>query len=120
MDLWFSGVLGTSVASIRKPFGTQSGQSGIASAVANAGVPCELWGQHGDWHSRKAQMVYTKSNVESLLSVSMAAMRLPKGSEPAGRSNIVPAGALQSPPVTASVPLWAEDPLDEDEDVRTA
>jgi hypothetical protein len=48
LGLWFSGVLGTSVASFRKQSGTQSGQSGNASAVANAGVPCELWGQHGD------------------------------------------------------------------------
>ena len=47
-------------------------------------------------------------------------MRLPNGSEPAGRSKVVPAGAHQCPPVTASVPLGAEDPLDEDEDVRTA
>ena len=39
LGLWFSGVLGTSVASFRKQFGTQSGRSGNASAVANAGVP---------------------------------------------------------------------------------
>ena len=120
LGLWFSGVLGTSVASFRKQFGTQSGRSGSASAVANAGVPCELWGQHGDWQSKKAHMAYMKSDVDSLLSVSRAAMRLPEGAEPAGRSKIVPAGALQSPPVTASDPPRAEDPLDEDEDVRIA
>jgi hypothetical protein len=117
LGLWFSGVLGTSVASFRKQFGTQSGRSGSASAFANAGVPCELWGQHGDWHSKKAQVVYMKSNVDSLLSVSRATMRLPNGSKPAGRIKVVPAGVHRRPPVTASVPLEVEDPLDEDEDV---
>ncbi len=65
-------------------------------------------------------MVYIKSDVDSLLYVSRAAMRLPKGAEPAGRCKIVLAGALQSPPLTASIPPRAEDPLDEDEDVRIA
>ena len=65
-------------------------------------------------------MVYMISNVDSLLSVSRAATRLPNGSEPAGRIKIVPAGARQRPPVTAPVPPGAEDPLDEVEDVRTA
>ena len=60
-----------------------------------------------------------KSNVDSLLSVSRAAMRLPNGSEPAGRIKVVPAGSRQRPPVTGPVPPEAEDPLDEDEDVRT-
>jgi hypothetical protein len=44
---WSSGVLGTSMASFRKQFGTQSGRSGSAFAVANAGVPCELCGSTG-------------------------------------------------------------------------
>jgi hypothetical protein len=105
LGLWFSGALGTSVASFCKQFGTQSGWSGSTSAVANAVVPCELWGQHGDWHSMKAHMVYMKSDVDSLLSVSRAAMRLSKGSEPTGRSKIVPAGDLQPPPVTAYGPV---------------
>ncbi len=79
-----------------------------------------MWGQHGDWHSKKAQMVYMKSDVDSLLYVSRAAMRLSEGAEPAGRSKIVSTGARQYPPVTASVPPGAEDPLDKDENVRTA
>ena len=54
MSLWFSGVLGTSVALFRKQFATQSGRSGSASAAANAGVSAELWGQHGVWHSLAA------------------------------------------------------------------
>ena len=108
------------MASFRKQFGPPSGRSDSASTVAEAGVPCELWGQHGDWHSKKAHVVYMKSNVDSLLSVSRAAMRLPNASEPAGRSKVVPAGAHQCPPVTASVPVGAEDPLDKDEEVRAA
>ena len=49
----------------------------------------------------------------------ITAMRLSKGPEPAGRSKVVPAGARLCPPGTASVPPVAEEPLDEDEDVRT-
>jgi hypothetical protein len=48
MGLWFSGALGTSVALFKKQRATQSGRSGSASAAANAGIPAELWGQHGD------------------------------------------------------------------------
>jgi hypothetical protein len=119
LGLWFSGVLGTPVAAFRKQLATQSGRSGNASAVSNAGVPCELWGQHGDWHSLQAQKVYMKSDVDSLLSVSRAAMSLPMGSKPAGRGKRPPAGARRSPSVTALVPPVADVPLDEDEDVRT-
>ncbi len=53
LSLWFSGVLGTSVANFRKQFATQSGRSGSVSVVANAGVTCELWGQHEDWRSKR-------------------------------------------------------------------
>ncbi len=44
MGLWFSGVLGTSVALFKKQWATQSGRRGSVSAVANAGIPAELWG----------------------------------------------------------------------------
>ena len=119
LGLWFGGVLGTPGAAFRKKFASKSGRSGSASAVANIGVPCELWGQHGDWHLKKAHMVYIKSDVDSLLCVPRAAMSLPMGSKPAGRGKRAPAGARRSPPVTALVPPVADDPLDEDEDVRT-
>ena len=46
--LWFSGVMGVSVANIRKPFATQSGRSGGVSAASSGGVPVELKGQPGD------------------------------------------------------------------------
>ena len=107
MSQWFSGVVGTSVALFRKQFATQSGRSGSASAVANAGVPAELWGQHGDWASWKSQKVYMKSNETNLLSVSAAAMRLPAGAKPAGRAGVGPAG---DPPGAG---------IEEEEDVRT-
>ncbi len=48
LRLWFSGVMGVTVAAFRKKFATQSGRSGGASAASNAGVPVEMWGHHGD------------------------------------------------------------------------
>ena len=48
LSLWFSGVMKITVQDFRKQFATQSGRSGGASAASNAGVPAELWGQHGD------------------------------------------------------------------------
>ena len=42
VSLWFSGVLGPSVAMFNKQFATKSGWSGSASAAANSGVPVEL------------------------------------------------------------------------------
>ncbi len=57
-------------------FATQSGRSGGASAAANAEVPAELWGQHGDWKTMDAQKRYMKTHPTRLLSVSRAAMGL--------------------------------------------
>ena len=75
------------MALFKKQFAMQSGESGSASAAANAGVPAELWGQHGDWHSLAAQKVYMKSDKESLLSLSRAAIRLPGAPMAAGRAD---------------------------------
>jgi len=74
---YMSGVMGTSVELFRKQFGTQSGRSGSSSAADNAGVPAELWGQHGDWYSREAQKRCMKLDPVKLLSVSRVAMGLP-------------------------------------------
>ncbi len=95
------------MALFKKQFATQSGRSGSASAAANAGVPVELWGQHGDLHSLAAQKVYMRSDKDSLLSVSREAMRLPVVFGIAGRADDVPAG---DPPGTGA---------QEEEDVRT-
>ena len=61
--------------------------------AANAGLPVELLGQHEDWHSLAAQKVHMKSDKESLLSVSRAAMRLPEVHGIAGRADDEPARA---------------------------
>ena len=83
MALWFGQTLGLTPKEFRKEFGTQSGRSGGASAAANAGVPYELWGQHGVWNSR-AQRSYMQRDTTSLMSVSAATMELRAftGSEP--------------------------------------
>ncbi len=44
LSLWFSGVMGNTVAAFRKQLATQTGRIGGASAESNAGVPAELWG----------------------------------------------------------------------------
>jgi len=48
LGLWFSGVMGVSVAVFRKQFATQSNRSGGAFAALNAGVSDELIDHHGD------------------------------------------------------------------------
>jgi len=48
LSQWFGGVLGVSPSEFLSLYGSQSGCSGAASAASNAGIPLELWGQHGD------------------------------------------------------------------------
>ncbi len=48
LALWFGASLGLTPKEFPIVYGSQSGRSGAASAVANDGVPMELWGQHGD------------------------------------------------------------------------
>ena len=55
-------------------FGTQSARSGGASAASNAGVPFEVWGQHGGWSSRASQLVYMACDVPTTLSTTVAIM----------------------------------------------
>ncbi len=105
MSLWFNGLMGVSVAAFRKQFATQSGRSGGASVVSNAGVPAELWGQHGDWKSWEAQKRCMKTDTLRLLSVSRAAMGPPKTTAPDVRIECESADALpdmaedEQPPV---------------------
>ena len=63
-----------SPAAFLKRFGTQSTRSGGASAAANAGIPFEVWGQHGGWRSRTAQLVYMACDVPTTLSTTLAIM----------------------------------------------
>jgi hypothetical protein len=93
MSLWFRGVMGVSLAVFRKQFTSQSGRSGGASAASNAGVPAELWGQHGDWKSWEAQKRYMKTDTPRLMSVSRAAMGPPETPAPDVRIKFESAGA---------------------------
>ena len=90
--------MGVTVAAFRKQFATQSGRSGGASAAANAEVPAELWGQHGDWKTMDAQKRYMKTHPTRLLSVSRAAMgllRYPAPGAGIGVSGSNPPGAVE-------------------------
>ena len=95
---WFSGLMGVPVAVFRKQFATQSNRSGGASAALNAGVSDELIGQQGNRKTKAAQRRYMKSVSPRLLSVSRAAMGLPKTPVPDVRIEDESAGV---PPVMA-------------------
>ncbi len=103
-------VMGVSVEAFRKQISIQSGRSGGASAAANSGVPKELWGQHGVWKSWEAQKRCMKSDPTHLLSVSRAAMCLPRGPAPDVRiecdaASVPPKQAdKDSPPEVVRVP----------------
>jgi len=58
LSLWFGGILGRTPEEFKGQYGSQSGGIGSASAVSNAGIPVELWGQHGDWASFKSKKRY--------------------------------------------------------------
>jgi hypothetical protein len=49
LSLWLRGILGLTPEEFKSQYGSQSGRIGSASAASNAGIPVELWGQHGDW-----------------------------------------------------------------------
>ena len=51
--LWFRGLLGLTPEELKGQYSSQSCRIGSASAASNAGIPVELWGQHGDWASFK-------------------------------------------------------------------
>ncbi len=96
--------MGLSPTEFLSRYGSHSGRSGGASAASNAGIPLELWGQHGDWKSAAAQRCYMQKDVVSILSVSRAAMGQPI---PA----LVPRGAL--PPIIRSSGVLSTPPVEE-------
>jgi hypothetical protein len=51
LSLWFGGILALNPEEFKSQYGSRSGRIGYASAACNAGIPVELWGQHGDWAS---------------------------------------------------------------------
>ncbi len=108
------------MASFRKQFGTQYGRSGSASAVANAGVPCELVGaargltlEEGTRGVHEVQCRFSSSCVEG-------------GHEAAqwfGARRSEQGGSRRSPLGSAGDrfgPVGAENPLEKNEDVRSA
>jgi hypothetical protein len=76
LSLWFGGIFELTPEEFKGQYCFQSGRIDFASASSNAGITVELWGQHGDWASFKSPKRYMKRDVESLLSVSKAAMSL--------------------------------------------
>ena len=67
--------MGLSPEEFLAQYGSKSVGNGSASAAFNAGIPSELWGQHGDWKSAAAQCCYMKKDNESIIYVSRATMR---------------------------------------------
>jgi hypothetical protein len=57
-SLWFGCILGLTPEEFKGEYGSQLGPIGFASAASNAGIPVELWGQHGDWASFKAKKIH--------------------------------------------------------------
>ncbi len=98
MSLWFSRVMGLSVAAFWKQFITQSGRSGGAYAASNGGVPVEIWEQHGECKTLDAEKRYMKSVNTHLLSVSRAVVRLLTGLAPEVRTEC---GSAVDPPLVA-------------------
>jgi hypothetical protein len=82
LSLWSGGILGLTPEEFKGQHGSQSDRIGSASAASNAGIPVELWGQHGDRASFKSQKWYMKCDAESFLSVCKAIMKIPIMNEP--------------------------------------
>ena len=58
-------------------FGMKSFRSGGASAAGAANIPFEIWGSHGGWQSREAQLRYMEINLQQALQVSTTVTTLP-------------------------------------------
>jgi len=54
LSLWFDSVLGLYIVDFETQYGSQPVRIVVASATSNAGIPYELWGQHGDSASLKS------------------------------------------------------------------
>ncbi len=74
LSLWLEGILGKTPEEFKNQYGSQSGRIGSASTTSNVIIPVELWGQHGDRASLKSKKRYTKRDVKSILSASIAAL----------------------------------------------
>ena len=65
------------VKDFQSKFGLKSSRSGGASAAGAANIPFEVWGSHGGWQSRDAQLRYMEISLQQALQVSTAVTSLP-------------------------------------------
>ena len=66
-----------SLKDFQSKFGMKSFRSGGASAAGAANIPFEVWGSHGGWQSRDAQLRYMEIGLQQALQVSTAVTALP-------------------------------------------
>ncbi len=66
-----------SLKDFQSKFGMKSFRSGGASAAGAASIPFEVWGSHGGWESREAQLRYMEIGLQKALQVSAAVTTLP-------------------------------------------
>ena len=67
---WFAPSLRLTEAEFLTKFGLKSGHSDGATAAGAANIPFEVWGAHGGWQTREAQMRYMEVKLDQALSVS--------------------------------------------------
>ena len=70
MAKWLAPHMGMSIPDFTKKFGMKSFRSGGASAAGAANIPFEVWGSHGGWQTREAQLRYLEIDLAQALSVS--------------------------------------------------
>ena len=74
---WLAPLMNMTETAFTAKFGMQSGRSGGGTAAARHNIPFELWGAHGGWQSREAQMRYMELDLDQALSVTRAALSGP-------------------------------------------
>ena len=62
--------MGLTEKEFQQKFGMKSFRSGGASAAGAANIPFEIWGSHGGWQTREAQLRYMEIDLAQALSVS--------------------------------------------------
>ena len=62
--------MGMSIPDFTKKFGMKSFRSRGDSAVGAANIPFEVWGSHGGWQTREAQLRYLEIDLAQALNVS--------------------------------------------------
>jgi hypothetical protein len=67
---WLAPHMGLTEKEFQQKFGMKSFRSGGASAAGAANIPFEIWGSHGGWQTREAQLRYMEIDLAQALSVS--------------------------------------------------